>query len=254
VEERAVTEDGTSDGINRRQALKRLAAAGAVAWATPAVQTLNMSRAHAQTSPPPPEACFSIAFRGTTCYEYNGNNFQCDVDPVFVQAGGCAQGVTIDTNGPVYGSYGSATWIVTIPAGCSFVTGWTHGGPQSLCEQNAVAVVNGDGTTTVTFYPNSDVPGDGHYGISNVQLTFCCGDSAATVETSPSPSASPTRPPRPGQPNHPGPNQQGNVAGASGPTGSTGPSGPSGPSGPTGATGEEPNRPPSGGRGGSGGG
>ena len=42
----------TIDGhnrISRRQALRRMAAAGAVAWAVPAVQTINMSRAFAQT-------------------------------------------------------------------------------------------------------------------------------------------------------------------------------------------------------------
>ena len=35
--------------LSRRQALRRIGAAGAVAWAVPAVQTINMSRAFAQT-------------------------------------------------------------------------------------------------------------------------------------------------------------------------------------------------------------
>jgi hypothetical protein len=43
--------------ISRRQALRRAAVAGAVAWTVPAVQTINMSRAFAQTQMSQPLVC-----------------------------------------------------------------------------------------------------------------------------------------------------------------------------------------------------
>ena len=52
-----MTEDG-HERISRRQALRRVAAAGAAVWAVPAVQSINMSRAFAQTQmSQPPGAC-----------------------------------------------------------------------------------------------------------------------------------------------------------------------------------------------------
>src|SRR5712691_6932323 len=46
----------TPNRVTRRQALRRIAAAGAVAWAVPAVQTINMTRAFAQTQASNPKA------------------------------------------------------------------------------------------------------------------------------------------------------------------------------------------------------
>jgi len=54
--EARVTENG-HNRISRRQALRRMAAAGAAAWAVPAVQTINMSRAFAQTQMSQPGVC-----------------------------------------------------------------------------------------------------------------------------------------------------------------------------------------------------
>src|SRR5712691_10085135 len=47
----------TPNRVTRRQALRRIAAAGAVAWAVPAVQTINMTRAFAQTQASNPKVC-----------------------------------------------------------------------------------------------------------------------------------------------------------------------------------------------------
>ena len=49
--------DNSGNRIDRRQALRRIAAAGAAAWAVPAVQTINMSRAFAQTQVSQPSVC-----------------------------------------------------------------------------------------------------------------------------------------------------------------------------------------------------
>jgi hypothetical protein len=160
--------------VSRRQALKRVAAAGAVVWAAPVVQSLNMSRAYAGS-----RVCYSIAFGGESgnCYILNTNNHQCDLQPLYASVPtACDHNVTVNRIGAVYGSHGEKTWIVTIPAGCVFVAGWTHGGSHSECEQNATPVGGpaSNSSTIVTFYPNSGYPGDGRYAISNVELTYCC--------------------------------------------------------------------------------
>ena len=62
-----MTEDNR-DPVSRRQAIKRIAAAGTVAWTIPAIQTFNMSRAYAQTQTSPVMVCswFRITSNDTT--------------------------------------------------------------------------------------------------------------------------------------------------------------------------------------------
>ncbi len=54
---RFVMAEHRSNRVTRRQALRRFAAVGAVAWAVPTVQTVNMTRAFAQTQASDPKVC-----------------------------------------------------------------------------------------------------------------------------------------------------------------------------------------------------
>jgi hypothetical protein len=71
---RSILTQPRDDRIDRRQALRRIAGAGAVAWSVPAVQTLNMSRALAQAQTSIPTTCswFRISANGRTPIENDG--------------------------------------------------------------------------------------------------------------------------------------------------------------------------------------
>jgi hypothetical protein len=150
--------DGRTDGITRRQALKRAAAVGALAWATPVVETLTAQRAWAAS---PQGLCYSVKLDPYQQVYFNGNNANgfkcCDPDALHVGDGGSQVGLTINNDG---------TWTVTLAPGCSFESGYTHGGPKP---NDCVANPAPNGTNgAIVFYPN------GKHKISNVQLSFCC--------------------------------------------------------------------------------
>lgn len=117
-----VTEERRTRRLDRRQALRRIGAAGAVAWTVPAVQTINMSKAFAQAargSPLPGECGNARVSLGGACELPNFNpNAGC---------GGQSCLATANQDAPsACGSIVSAVaaddadWVICISEGCRF--------------------------------------------------------------------------------------------------------------------------------------
>jgi hypothetical protein len=155
-------------GLSRRDALKRLAAAGGVVWAIPVVQTLNMRSAAAQTTSPRTE-CYCVKWDPTQdpmCSENPSGPGSCNICPADVVSGGCAPGHFTVTQNP------DGTWTVILAPGCTFLEGSAVSKCASdLCEP---AVPNAT-ATAATFFPCSepDPPPDEH-DISHIEFAFCC--------------------------------------------------------------------------------
>lgn len=161
--------DHEPQGIDRRQMLKRVAAAGAVAWTVPAIQTLNMSKALAQVGSPG-DVCYTVKLENT-CESPSANSnlaqsfgclyaFDPDVIVTDTTAGCSLVSVVKNTNG---------TWQVTLPAGCYFVAGFSKAGRTCVPAQTVGGdqAANGD-TGTIVFPPGTQ------NAISHIELTFCC--------------------------------------------------------------------------------
>src|SRR5215217_4015058 len=108
-------EEGTREGISRRRVLKGMAAAGAVAWATPVVQTVNMQRAWAQNTSPG-RVCYRIKIESDgSCQQGIGTN-DCLKTGDFLTSGGCAAAAPItltkDATDP------DCIWTVTVDSNC----------------------------------------------------------------------------------------------------------------------------------------
>jgi hypothetical protein len=153
-------------GINRRQALKRIAAGGAVLWTIPAVQTLNMRRAFAVGSPG--EECYTIKLDPCEAPSPNTNLEQAygclfDFDPDVIvtdqpESEACSKVANFTSNG---------TWTVTLAAGCHLEAGFSKcGSGDGSCEPSPSP--NGS-TGTIQF-----VPCDNGAEISHVEFTICC--------------------------------------------------------------------------------
>jgi hypothetical protein len=193
-----------TDGLSRRQVLKRAAVVGAVAWATPVVQSINPSRAWASGVGTPRQICQSVTIDSSgNCSDGQGGFTH--ITPTG-ETGGCEFVTTeLAPDGSI---------LVGVPPGSEVVDGAVVG--PSGHAQPPISNASGDVWKAAT-------PGQG--GVDHVELTICVPELAATGPTATGPSGSTAPVPT-------GP------SGSSGPAGPT-PTGPSGPalSGPSGATG-----------------
>jgi hypothetical protein len=153
-----VTEEDPGQ-VTRRQALRRLAGAGALLWATPAIQTLDMPQALAShtTSPPPTSPA-------TVCFQFRIRKDYSTLEEGEVL---CDDGTDLDVDGTRHGD--SCTPGGGYDDGCSLV-----GSPstprdgewvacvQSLCEVMVVSVAAGGDCWSSGQSPNDPrkgVPG-----------------------------------------------------------------------------------------------
>jgi len=111
-------EESRDSGISRRSALKRIGAVGAAAWVVPAVQTLNMPKASAQTAGGSPRTvCYCVKWDPSQTPRCSEGPGQCDVCTEDSVAGGCSpQRFTVVQNA-------DGTWTVTLNDGCTFLEG-----------------------------------------------------------------------------------------------------------------------------------
>ncbi|HEX6331138.1 MAG TPA: hypothetical protein VF129_07605 [Actinomycetota bacterium] len=156
--------EDTRDGITRRQALKRMAAAGAVAWAAPAVQTMNMRRAWAQNESPQ-LICYRIKIETGGKCETGFGARDC-LDPtspdVLETEGGCDFFVTV-TKDP---ALPDCIWSVTVADTCRIDRATAKTGPD--CHE-----FEGSGTNTITINTCNV-----QQAISHVELMICCEETA----------------------------------------------------------------------------
>ena len=161
------TEVVEDKGISRRSALKRIAAVGGAAWVVPAVQTLNMPRANAQTAGGSARTvCYCVKWDpadASPCHEGPGQCNVCTADSV---EGGCSpQQFTVSQNP-------DGTWTVTLNAGCTFLEGHAVSKcARTLCEP---ALPN-TADTGATFIPCGEVGDPDHeHDISHIEFVYCC--------------------------------------------------------------------------------
>lgn len=165
-----MTETGTEETrIDRRQALKRIAAGGAVLWTIPAVQTLNMRRAFAVGSPG--EDCYTIKLQPNQPCEVPSANsnlakaysclFAFDPDVIVTDqpaAEACSKVVAFVPN---------TIWSVTLAPGCHLEAGFSKCGSNGA---SCKASPSPPGSTgTIQF-----VPCDNGAAISHIEFTICC--------------------------------------------------------------------------------
>lgn len=160
-------EQSEKQGLTRRSAIKRIAVVGGAAWVVPALQTLNMPRANAQTAGGSPRTvCFCVKWDPTDanpCHEGPGQCNVCTEDSV---EGGCSPPqFTVTQNG-------DGTWTVTLNAGCTFLEGHAVSKcGHTLCEP---AIPN-PSDTGATFLPCEDPsPPPANHEISHIEFVYCC--------------------------------------------------------------------------------
>ncbi len=161
-------------GIDRRQLLKRAAAAGVVVWTVPAVQTLNMPAALAQVGSPG-ETCYTIKIlSNSSCSSPNANEnvastlkclYAFDPDLILRNTGiGCQFAKLVSTDVDELG-----TWQVNLEPGCRLIAGFARSGTgQGTCIQASDAGGDpvGEGATGSIFFRGQPV--------NHVEITFCC--------------------------------------------------------------------------------
>jgi hypothetical protein len=161
-------------GIDRRQLLKRAAAAGIVVWTVPAVQTLNMPAALAQVGSPG-ETCYTITILSNAhcsspgANENVANTLKClyafDPDLILRNTGAGCQFATLTSTD----IDGHGTWLVQLAPGCSLVAGFARSGTGSgACIPASDAGGNPlpNGSTGSLYFPGQPV--------NHVEITFCC--------------------------------------------------------------------------------
>lgn len=171
------TETGTQHtGIDRRQALKRIAAGGVVLWTIPAVQTLNMRHALAVGSPG--EDCYTIKLGldragGEVCEapgagSHLPTSYGClfDFDPDVIvtdqpEAEACSKVVT-------WTHPATGPWFVTLAEGCHLEAGFSKCGSG---DGSCLASPSPKGSTGVIQF-NQPCPNGS--GLSHVEFTICC--------------------------------------------------------------------------------
>jgi hypothetical protein len=163
---------GEAARIDRRQALKRLAAGGAVLWAIPTIQTIGMRRAFAQGSPG--EDCYTVKLQsGQPCEAPSPNANHAQAWSCLWAAGGnsldlivtdktseeaCAKVANFTPNG---------TWAVTLAPGCHLEAGFSKCGSGS---GSCMSSPSPQGSTgTIQFVPCSNGA-----EINHVEFTICC--------------------------------------------------------------------------------
>lgn len=152
--------EGTPEQISRRRALKRMAAAGAVAWATPVVQTINMQRAWAENASPP-RNCYRVKIEDDgSCDDGQPGANDCLTTGDFL-AGGC------DAVSPDLVISSGCEWIVTVNGDCVITEATAKTG-------NECHSIPGSGTNTITINTCEVDEQD----ISHVELVVCCEEQA----------------------------------------------------------------------------
>lgn len=117
-----------------------MAAAGAVAWVAPALQTVNAGRAAAAS---PLANCYQVKWDPSDSPPCDENGtFHCGDPPIDVSSGGCSAGFSVNTNGP------DGTWILTLSADCEFIGGVSKCGANDGC--TAAQMLDNQ---TAIFYP-----------------------------------------------------------------------------------------------------
>jgi hypothetical protein len=165
-------EEGTREGVSRRRVLKGIAAAGAVAWATPVVQTVNMQRAWAQNGSPE-RVCYRVKVESDGgCDEGFGTKDCLDPAEAGVTAkGGCAAA------SPVLVSATDCAWVVRVNPNCVIEDATAKVG-QGQTEEGCVLnpTVTGLGTSEVTI---STCELNLQNAISHVEIVVCCEQEPA---------------------------------------------------------------------------
>jgi len=150
----------TQSRVDRRQALKRMAAVGGAVWVAPALQTINMARAKAGT---PQQDCFSVLIAsGKQCASPGptGEGAHC-LTPI-TTPGGCAHITVVSTNN-------GQSWFIDLGS-CTFVEGFVRSGRGSCCALNIPP-----GTSGVIEAPRcASGPHGQLQDITGVELTICC--------------------------------------------------------------------------------
>lgn len=148
--------------VDRRDALKRIAAVGGAVWVAPALQTINMATASAGT---PHETCFTALITPNHCEVPgpSGQGAHC-ITPVLPSTGAC-------DHVRIISSRAGTSWVIDLGT-CRFIEGQVKsgGGSRSCCPIDIPP-----GTTGVITVPRC---ASGPHGmlqdISGVEVTFCC--------------------------------------------------------------------------------
>jgi hypothetical protein len=210
----------SSEPISRRQILRTAAVAGAVAWVTPVVQTINPARAYAGT---PSSTCYSVIVGpdGQCVPSQNPADYGC-VSPVLGETDGC--GLVAAGTGP------GGVVAVSLVEGAMLAEGGKRSRQSGGCTP-AAATSN---SQTYAF-GGALTPGE----VTQVEMVICVETALTSGPTGPTGDApvdsgvtGPT-----GDTGGAGPTGDTGGAGPTGDTGGTGPTGASGGTGPTGASG-----------------
>ena len=180
--------------VTRREMLKRGAATGvAIAWATPVVQSISMSKAFAQTvsepttttttttTAPPVTTYYAVKIEPTNrCVDISGQTSpkgegQClDVDAIVTPiAGGCAHIASISN---AHEDNKPTPWVVVLEDGCTplDMACYIKTGGSVKCQSVDHSSVWNAATNTLTF-PHPTDPATGQLkDISHVEIVICC--------------------------------------------------------------------------------
>lgn len=114
-----MVEDPNDGRISRRKALRRLGAAGALVWTVPAIQTIGMSKALAQTRPgsaPPPGCGNARVSLGGGCGLPNFDSGGCGGQSCL--SGANPSGPSACDSIVSSGAANGADWVICLAAGC----------------------------------------------------------------------------------------------------------------------------------------
>ncbi len=161
--------DDDKGKIDRRTALKRMAAAGGALWIVPAVQTVSMSRAWALGSPG--EVCYTIKLdpgcEAPSEHTNLAQAYRClfAFDPDIIVTDQPESEACSRVTGPTM----NGNWMVTLDPGCHLEAGFSKcGSGTGSCGQSPTPP-GSTGTIVFTPCPNGAE-------ISHVEFTICCQD------------------------------------------------------------------------------
>src|SRR5262245_3821959 len=153
--------EGNDDGVSRREAIRRIAAAAGVAWTVPVIQTIDAQKAYAFS---PGLTTFSVRLNPNGgCHDASGgrwHSFRCmrtsanlSTDP-----GGCALIAGLD-------KADDGRWFVSLAQGVVFIEGWSRSG--AICLPSPT---ESGSSGPVEFVPGESSPPPKQ--INEVQLTI----------------------------------------------------------------------------------